>query len=87
MRARLRTAAHFCEVLVLKVRIVPIGADLSLRILLVIRHGSLAMHKRWAAATPTNVGPSRLPYGDTGVAPRQNYLPQTTKTSVQILHK
>ena len=33
IRARLGTAAHFCEVVVLKLKTVPIGTALSLRIL------------------------------------------------------
>ena len=42
IRALLGTASHFCEVVVLNLRTVPIGTALSLRILRVIRHFSLS---------------------------------------------
>ena len=40
IRALLETASHFCEVVVLKLRTVPIGTALGLRILRVIRRGA-----------------------------------------------
>jgi len=43
IRARLGTASHFCEVVVLKLRTVPIGTALG--ILRVIRRGAHAMYK------------------------------------------
>ena len=44
--APLRTASHFCEVVVLKLRTVQIGTALSLRVIRVISHGAQAMYRR-----------------------------------------
>ena len=45
-RAVLGTTTHFCRVVVLKLRAVPIGTALSLRVLRLIRRGAQAMYKR-----------------------------------------
>jgi len=45
IRALLGTASHFYEVVVFKVRTVPIGTALSLRTLRVIFRGAQAMYK------------------------------------------
>ena len=45
IRALLGTASHFCEVVVLKLRTLPIGTALSLRTLRLIRRGAQAMYK------------------------------------------
>ena len=42
----------FCEVVVLKLRTVPIGTALISKILRVIRRGAQAIYKRGAAVTP-----------------------------------
>ena len=44
IRARVRTVAYFCEVVVLRLRTVPIGTALTLRIRQVIRRGAQAMY-------------------------------------------
>jgi len=45
IRALLGTASHFCEVIFLKLKTVPIGAARSLRTLRVIRRGAQAMYQ------------------------------------------
>ena len=46
IRARLGTTAHFCKVVVLKLRSVTIGTALSLRILRVIRRGRVDLDEK-----------------------------------------
>ena len=70
IRARLGTAAHFCDIGVLKLRNVPIGTAFSLRILRVIRRGARAMYKQLTSiavpagrpASATNAGQTLLLY-------------------------
>jgi len=48
IRALLGTASHFCEAVVVKLRTVPLGTALRLRIIRVIRRGAHAMYERAA---------------------------------------
>ena len=52
MRALLGTASNLCEVVVLKLRTVPLGTALNLRIIRVVRRGAQAMYKRGGAVIP-----------------------------------
>jgi len=52
LRARLGTAEHFCEAVVLKSKTVQIGTVLAFRILRVIGRGAHAIYKCGAAVTP-----------------------------------
>jgi len=85
IRALLRAASHFCEVVVLKLRTVPIGTALSLRILRVIRRGAQAIRKRGVAVIPLggDVGGSQAKLSTSN----NKTTTSNKKTTVQILHK
>ena len=81
IRARLGTASHFCEVVILKFRTAPIGAALSLRNLRVTRRGAHSSPR----STNAGKGHSLPPHPKNQPPPHYNPQPPATPQHLRIL--